>query len=202
MVQALVLLLLLVPVVASAQTPPACTLTANPSTVTGSGTVTLSWTTQNALTCVASGSWSGPKDCAGGSQVFEDVNFTRTFALKVTSATGRLAFSWTKPLQNEDGTPVNVTSYRLFIAATAAGVPSAVPIVLPASPLTYQTFVTPGQRVGGIMAVSDGNVPSRMSNLVTKNVVAQSDTCSATVTVTTRPKAPVLSRLFDTLFAR
>lgn len=50
-----------------APTPPAptVTLTASPTTVDSGGTVTLTWSSQNATTCVASNGWSGTQATSG-----------------------------------------------------------------------------------------------------------------------------------------
>lgn len=193
MVQAVILAgLLLACGLAHAQTQPSCTITAAPATAAGEADVTVTWSATGAVECTASGNWGGTKDCAG-SQTFNNVTQDRTFNLTAKAALGRLVYNWTRPLLDTNGQPTTISGYRLFIAPTAAGVPTAPPIVLPADPLTYTAFKAPGVWNGGIMAVDSNSVPSAMSNIVAKTVTAMQGTCSATVTITARPRSPVLS---------
>ena len=97
---------------AAAQNTPTCTVAAQPATMTGGGDVTVTWTATHATTCTASGGWSGPKDCAGGTQTLS-VSQSRTFTLNVKAATGKVVARWTKITQNEDGTPAAITGYRI-----------------------------------------------------------------------------------------
>jgi hypothetical protein len=177
---------------AQAQNTPTCTVTATPATLTGSGDVTVTWTATHGETCVASGGWSGPKDCAGGSQVLA-VSQSRTFTLNVKAATGKVVARWTKITQNTDGTPANVTGYRLYIADAPSGLPSATAINLPASPLEYTFWRSPGDVSAGIKAVRSDQVDSALSNVASKQVIAAQATCSDSVTVNPRPKAPTLN---------
>jgi hypothetical protein len=177
---------------AQAQNTPTCTVTATPATLTGSGDVTVTWTATHGETCVASGGWSGPKDCAGGSQVLA-VSQSRTFTLNVKAATGKVVARWTKITQNTDGTPANVTGYRLYIAEAPSGLPSATAINLPATPLEYTFWRSPGDVSAGIKAVRSDSVDSALSNVASKQVIAAQATCSDSVTVNPRPKAPTLN---------
>jgi hypothetical protein len=51
--------------VASAAPPPTVTLTASPTSLVGSGNVTLTWASTNATGCTASGGWSGTRALSG-----------------------------------------------------------------------------------------------------------------------------------------
>jgi hypothetical protein len=178
---------------AAAQNVPTCSLTAAPTSGTGATDVTLTWSTQHATTCVASGAWSGPKDCAGGTQVRNDVMGTSTFTLKVTASTGKVVARWDKITQNQDGSPAVVTGYKLFIADAPTGLPSATAIALPANPQDYTFWRSPGPVSAGIKSVRSDSVESVLSNVASKTVVAASGTCAATVTIAPRPKAPSLT---------
>ena len=190
---------------AHAQNVPTCTVSAQPATLTGSGDVTVTWTATHATSCIASGGWSGQKDCAGGSQVLA-VSQSRTFTLNVKAATGKAVARWTKITQNTDGTPANVTGYRLYIADAPSGLPSATAINLPATPLEYVFWRTPGNVSAGIKAVRSDSVDSALSNVASKEVLAAAATCSDSVTVNPRPKAPTLnltlSKLWDKITGR
>ena len=69
--------------------PPMVTLSANPASLVSSGNTTLTWTTQNADICTASGGWSGAKDRNGGSQSPISVPQTTTFIIECTNQVGR-----------------------------------------------------------------------------------------------------------------
>lgn len=182
------------PVPVRAQTVPTCTVTTVPTEHTGPTDVAVTWaTTGNPATCVASGRWSGPKDCAGGTVVIRGVAETAEFKLVARSATGKTTARWTKPTQNEDGSPTTISGYRLYVADAPTGLPSATPIPLPATPLEYTFWRPPGPVSAGIVAVRTDDVPSGLSNIVSKTVVAASATCAATVTIKPRPKAPSLT---------
>ena len=177
---------------AAAQNTPTCTVSAQPATVTGTADVTVTWTATHATSCVASGGWSGPKDPAGGSQVLS-VSQSRTFTLNCKAPTGKVVARWTKITQNTDGTPATVTGYRLYIADAPSGLPSATAINLPATPLEYTFWRSPGDVSAGIKAVRADSVDSVLSNVASKQVVAAAATCADSVTVNPRPKAPTLN---------
>ena len=196
MVQALRLaagiLLLFFLLAAHAQNVPTCTITAQPASGTGSTSVNLTWSTQHASTCTAAGAWSGPKPCEGGTQTMQ-VDSTRTYTLNVKAAQGKAVARWTKVTQNTDNTPATITGYRLYIADSASGLPSATAITLPATPLEYTFWRSPGPVSAGMKAVRADGLESVLSNIGSKTVVAASGTCAATVTIAPRPKAPSLT---------
>lgn len=178
---------------AIAQNVPTCTLTAAPTTGTGATDVTLTWSTTACASALASGAWSGPKECAGGTQVRNDVAATSTFSLKVTAATGKAVARWTKITQNTDDTPATITGYRLYIADAPTGLPSATAINLPVTPLEYTFWRSPGPVSAGIKSVRSDGIDSILSNIGSKTVAAATGTCQASVTINPRPKAPSLT---------
>lgn len=175
-----------------AQQVPSCTVTAEPATLLGGGQVTVTWQALDAATCVASGGWSGPKDCAGGQQVLA-VSQSRTFVLTAKSAQGKVITRWTKVTQNQDGTPATITGYRLYIADAPSGLPSATAINLPATPLEYIFWRTPGNVSAGIKSIRSDGVESSLSNISSKTVVAAQAKCEDSITVNPRPKAPTIT---------
>jgi hypothetical protein len=177
--------------VAHAQQVPTCTLTAEPATVLGQGQVTLTWSSTGATTCVASGGWAGVKECSGSQTL--TVSQSRTFILTAKSAQGKVTARWTKPTQNEDGTPMTVLGYKLFVGDAPSELPGATAINLPPTPLEYVFWRAPGDVSAGIKAVRSDGVDSNLSNVSSKNVVAASGKCEDSVTVNPRPKAPTLT---------
>lgn len=72
---------------AAASTPPVLTLTATPSSIAYKGSSTLVWTSTNATSCVASGSWSGSRSTSGGLTLSALLS-TGTYTLACTGAGG------------------------------------------------------------------------------------------------------------------
>jgi hypothetical protein len=75
---------------------PTVTLTANPTTISekyNKGT-TLSWSSTNATSCVASGAWSGPKPLSGSASTGQ-INATKTYVLTCSGPGGSASASVT-----------------------------------------------------------------------------------------------------------
>jgi hypothetical protein len=66
---------------------PTVTITANPLTVSSGGSTTLMWSTTNATSCTASGSWTGSKPTMG-SEVRTNLTTNSSFTLTCTGAGG------------------------------------------------------------------------------------------------------------------
>lgn len=69
---------------------PVVTLTPSVTSVTSGGTVTLTWSTQNATSCTASGGsgWSGDESPSGGTVTTSALTTTTTFSLNCTGGGG------------------------------------------------------------------------------------------------------------------
>ena len=73
---------------------PTVSLTANPTSLTGSGTAALAWTSANASSCTASDGWSGAQATAGNF-TSATISNTTTFTLSCSGAGGSAAASAT-----------------------------------------------------------------------------------------------------------
>jgi hypothetical protein len=99
----------------SAATAPTVNLSASPSTVANGGSSTISWTSTNAVSCIASGGWSGSQG-ASGSFPTGTLTTTTTYTLTCTNATGSAAQSTTvtvsapTPTVQLTANPTSVTS--------------------------------------------------------------------------------------------
>jgi hypothetical protein len=69
---------------------PSVTIGANPTAVMSSGTSTLSWSTTNATSCTASGSWSGARGTSG-TEVTTPITAAAAYTLTCTGAGGMAA---------------------------------------------------------------------------------------------------------------
>lgn len=67
---------------------PGLTLAASPSTLTVGGTITLNWSAANAISCTASGGWSGSKATSGNQNIAAVAAGSATFTLSCTGAGG------------------------------------------------------------------------------------------------------------------
>jgi hypothetical protein len=186
-------LVALLPGLAAAQT---VTLTATPASGVGSVSPTLTWSTSGfpigaTVTCTAGGAWSGAK-AASGSQTLAAITANATYTLTCSGGTTPATVSWTPPTQNEDGSALtNLANYKLFVASSAAGVPSATPTTFAAPASSYVvTGLAAGTWYFGVRSVNSAGVESVMSNVASKAITAITATASADVTVTPRPNPP------------
>ncbi len=104
--------------------PPAAVvnLTAAPTSINTGQSSTLSWTTQNATSCTASGSWSGSKATSGSQTVTPTANATYTLACNGTSDS--VTVTVTAPPPPPPGAPV------LEFTASASSVAAGQPVTL------------------------------------------------------------------------
>lgn len=99
---------------------PTVTITASPNTVPYGGSTTLSWTSTNATTCVASNSWSGSKNTSGTTTFGIYVNNPTTYSLSCTGLGGTTTASATVSVASSTGTsyPAGCTSNTGFSTTT------------------------------------------------------------------------------------
>jgi hypothetical protein len=79
--------------VTTAKVPAAPTLSASASSVTAGSSVTITWSSTNASSCAASGSWSGALATSGSKVVTPTAVGTTTYTLTCANATGTSAAS-------------------------------------------------------------------------------------------------------------
>ena len=88
---------------AQAQTAGVVSLSATPTSGTGSVTPRLTWSTNPVATsCTASGGWSGTK-AASGAQTLTAINANTNYTLTCTWGTGSATVNWTAPTTNTNG---------------------------------------------------------------------------------------------------
>jgi hypothetical protein len=102
--------------VASSNPAPSITFSATPTSVQTNGTSQLTWTTTNASSCTASGSWSGAQ-ATSGSKSIGPLTTTSTYTLSCTGGGGTTSSNATVTVGN---TPAPV----VMISATPASVTS------------------------------------------------------------------------------
>jgi hypothetical protein len=183
-----------------AQTAPTVTLSANPTTGISPLSVTLTWGSTNAQSCVATGGWTGTK-ALSGTETITGLTANRTFTLTCGAATGSATLTWVAPTQNTDGSAIPATGtgslagFELLHATTAAGVPTATPIVVNNKAATTYTItgLPAGVRYYAAKAFNTEGVRSDLSGTVNNTIVLPSASANASVTVNVKPNPPVLS---------
>lgn len=88
------------------QTPtPTLSFSANPSTVTSGQNTNLTWSTTNATSCTASGSWSGNKSTSG-TESTSTLTSSQTYTLNCSGAGGNVTRNVTVSVQTPSDPPV------------------------------------------------------------------------------------------------
>jgi hypothetical protein len=82
----------------------------------------------------------------------------------------------------------------VYVADAPSGLASVIPVAVSAT--EYIFWRNPGDVSVGVKAVRTDGVESVMSNVVSKTVSVASASCSASVTIKPRVKAPVLTLSF------
>ncbi|MEQ8486952.1 MAG: hypothetical protein RIB46_21525 [Pseudomonadales bacterium] len=106
---------------------PAVTLSASDDVVGSGQSATLTWSSQNATGCTASGGWSGSRPVSGSASV-GPINQSTTYSLTCTGSGGNavamisvrvlgvVTVSWQPPTENVDGSPVDdLSGYRIYL---------------------------------------------------------------------------------------
>jgi hypothetical protein len=167
------------------------TLDVQPRTFTVPATLTVTWSSTGASDCTASGGWNGAKAASGTEQVAGTLGSTN-FYLDCVGATAPVTLRWTNPTKNTDGSnytnPKHTEAYR---ASTAAGLPNASAIVVPAGQTSYVfTGLDPGTHHVALKAVSLTGAKSELSASVSTTVPAVPSGTAPPVTVTGTGEEP------------
>jgi hypothetical protein len=109
-----------------ADTPPSVTFTSSDDAVPSGDSTTLTWSSQYADSCAASGGWSGNRPIQGSASV-GPLNDATTFTLTCSgpggssvamlsvSVEGVVSLAWQPPGENEDGSPLtDLSGYRIY----------------------------------------------------------------------------------------
>ncbi len=160
---------------------PSATLRATAATVNSGQTTQLSWSSQSADRCMASGAWSGILP-ASGTRVVGPLSRSSTFtltcsggggsAIAMTSVEvlGQLQVRWRAPTKNADGTPLtDLAGYRIYYGQSSGHYDGVQDIRNPAATTGGLRLPTGSYYVAATALDRDGN-ESRHSNEVVKTV--------------------------------
>jgi hypothetical protein len=164
---------------------PVVSLQASPTTVTSGGTATLTWSSENATVCTASGAWTGNENVSG-SETTGPLTTSSTYTLTcsgaggstVQSATvtvtaaannGTATLSWTPPTEDTDGgTLTPLSGYTVFYGTS----PSSLTQSVFASGADITSYTVTGLSKGtwyfAVAANALDGTQSSMSNVASK----------------------------------
>lgn len=194
----LLLLLLLLPALAEAQT-----FSVSPQTGPRPLVVTATWNVPGATICMPTGAWAGTgtKAASGSQQVTLNANAALGITCQVSTPAGpgTAVLSWTAPTQNTDGSPLtNLAGFNIYSGAVN---PPATKTVISNPATRSYTFAGLAAGSTGVYQVTALNTTgqeSARSNVGTKTIRAVVDSTyqdseSVTVTEPPAPGVPVLT---------
>ena len=152
------------------------------SVVTNGDSTTLTWTSQDATSCTASGGWTGNRAIAG-SEVVGPISTNTTYNLSCTGSggnslvmitvaiSGSMQLSWTAPTENVNGSALtNLAGYRIYYGVQPGGYNGSVDVNV-SSATQYDLSVPVGTYYLAMTALdADGN-ESGYSNQIIKNSI-------------------------------
>ncbi len=172
----------------SVETPPAPTvnLSADPASVPHNGSTTLSWDSSNAVSCTASGDWSGSKDTSG-SETIPSLTSDSRFTLNCSNTNGSVSdsvdvtvvatgngtalLSWTPPTENTDGsTLTDLAGYRIYYGTASGTYTDNITIDNPGLTSYQIDNLTPADWYFVITSLNSSGTESTFSNEVRKTI--------------------------------
>ena len=170
--------------VTQAQTAGTVSLTASPSSGTGSVTPKLTWSTNPVATsCTASGGWSGTK-AASGSQTMTTIKANTNYTLTCTWGTGSATIAWTAPTKNSDGSALtNLASYKVLYGTSSTSFSKSKVVTDPTALSTTIIALTPATWYFTVHSVTTTGVESSNSNVASKAVTGAKAAKTVSVTV-------------------
>lgn len=187
-----------------AQAPGVVSLSVSPSSGNGSVAPTLTWSTAPAaLSCAASGAWSGSR-AASGSVTLPAVtsNASYTMTCSWSGGLGSAVVNWTAPTTNTDGSPLtDLASFVVLYGGSASALTQSKPIADPAAASTTVAGLAPGNWFFAVRSVNAVGVQSSNSNVAQKAVAGPLPvTASKTVDVVVNkvPSPPTNTTAIET----
>lgn len=157
---------------------------------------TLTWTAPGAVSCTASGSWTGQK-AASGSQAITGLTSSASYKLDCVgtapTTTGSAVLTWVPPTKNTDGSNLtNLAAYDVSYGTSCATLSEVKAVPAPSSGTTI-TPLAVGSWCFGVKARTTTGQQSALSNTATKTIVASpapTGTATVAVSVDTQPAPP------------
>jgi hypothetical protein len=170
---------------AQAQTAGVVSLSATPTSGTGSVTPRLTWSTNPVATsCTASGGWSGTK-AASGAQTLTAINANTNYTLTCTWGTGSATVNWTAPTTNTNGSALtNLARYKVLYGPASNNFTRYVAVDDPTRTSAVVNSLAPGTWYFSVRAVNSSGVESVNSNVASRAVTGATAARTVSVTVT------------------
>lgn len=154
---------------------PMVSLSALPAEVDVGGDVTLTWSSNDATNCMATGDWNGEPPL-NGEQVLTNIADHQSFSLACTgpggtavamtavTAMGKVSLAWTPPTLNVDGSPINgLSSYQVYVGPNSGDYVDE--LTIDGGLTSYDLRAPLGQQHYVAMCATDSNgVSSGISN--------------------------------------
>jgi hypothetical protein len=179
---------------AYAQVPVSVTLTVDPVEAVESATPTLTWVSEGAVTCEASGGWSGTKPVSG-SETLPPIDRSTSYSLLCSAADGSAQLTWTPPAQYTNGAPLPLSDlggFKIYHNLRGQPLDNVVDIPQEAATTYSLTGLTAGDREFAMTAYTDAGVESAQSNSVFKVVQVAASSAQADVSVLLKPEPPTI----------
>lgn len=184
--------LLLVPYAVPAQTaPPKPTVTLSVA-VDPLNVPTVTWSSTNAVSCSATGGWSGTK-ATSGTERLAAITAVTTYSLLCVSDKGEAKLTWERPTTRTDGSALpadQLASFRLYVAGTNVS-PAAPTETIAGNLLAWTHYAAPGARFFWLSAVDSAGRESLKTGSVTTTVQAYNAAASASATPIAPPSPPL-----------
>jgi hypothetical protein len=181
-------LILLLPFTSNAQE---VTLTAVPSSTSGTVTVALTWTSSGVDTCLASGGWAGVRSTSGTEEVI--IYESTQFVLTCSRQGGTAQLRWLAPTERTDGTALTgLKDHLLYVSDSQGSLEIVTPVTVPMPTLEYTFTLPAGTWYFGAKARDTNNLTSAMSGTVSKVIEDVSVQDTASVSIVAPPKPPSL----------
>jgi hypothetical protein len=192
--------LLLLASYSQAQTAGTVTLTASPTSATGSATPVLTWSTSPvASSCAASGAWSGTR-FASGSQTQATITSSKSYTLTCAWGNGTATINWVAPTQNTDNsTLTNLKGFRVLYGTSASNLNLSQSVNSSTARSTTIAALGAGTWYFAVRAVNTSNVESDNSAVVSRTITAATaaKTVNVTITSSTATWKTISRRVYD-----
>lgn len=153
----------------------------------------LTWsTTPAAMSCTASGDWTGAKAAAGTVTLPATIPPKSYTLACVWAGDGVATLSWTPPTKNTDDSPLtDLAGYRILYGPSASNLTQLIELKNPTQATYAVDNLTAGTWYFGVKAYTATGAESSLSNIVSKTITAPF-TLTHTVDIK-QPKAPVVT---------
>jgi hypothetical protein len=170
--------------VARAQTAPTVTLSATPPSGPGSVTPVLTWSSTNAVSCTASGGWSGTKQTSG-TETLAPITATASYTLTCAGvADSKVTVAWVAPTQNTDDSPLtDLAGFRILWGRSATVLDQTTYLQDPTARTWVKDQFTPGTWYFSVRPFNAGGFEAADSNIASK-VIGAAPTAAKTASVT------------------